>query len=364
VFGLSPVGLVILALLALVIIGPKTLPAAVEGTWLAITNLRRQQRGEEPLSMDDARLAWRAERSPMYQLVDVLNAVVEHLEEMRGRIIKAVIALAIGTAICLAFYGQIYSLLLKPISNLYVPPAPGEPTSNPTYIILNRTEVITATLALGEVTSTERLPPVQAEITIPKGTTLSIDLPAQPQRIRPVFTTPTEMFVTTFKVCILGGFALALPVVLYQVIAFVWPALIYENERRWMFIIIPLASVFFVTGILFSYFFLLPFALKYLLTFGQGIAVALPAIGTYIGFVTTLMFWIGVVFETPLFVFFLAKLHVVSYQRLRSFWKFAFLIAFVVGAVITPTPDPFNQTLVALPIFLLYILGLFFARFA
>jgi sec-independent protein translocase protein TatC len=363
-FGLSPVGLVIMVLLALVIIGPKTLPAAVEGTWLAITNLRRQQRSEEPLSMDEARLIWKAERSPIYQLVEVLNAVVEHLEEMRGRIIKIMIAMGMGTVICLLFYNQLYVLLLKPIQNLYVPPEPGDPKSNPTYIILNQTEVITATLSLGTVTGTETLPSVQAQMTIPKGTTLSVDLPTQPQRIRPIFTTPTEMFTTTFKICVLGGFSLALPIVLYQVIAFVWPALIYERERRWVFIIIPLASVFFIVGILFCYFFLLPFALNYLLTFGKGIAVAMPNIGTYIGFVTTLMFWIGVVFETPLFVFFLAKLHIVSYQKLKSFWKYAFLIAFIVGAVITPTPDPFNQTLVALPIFLLYLLGLVFARFA
>ena len=363
-FGLSPVGLVVLVLLALVIIGPKTLPAAVEGTWLAITNLRRQQRSEAPLSMDDARLIWKAERSPISQLVGVLNAVVEHLEEMRGRVLKVMLALAIGTSICLIFYNQIYALLLKPIQGLYVPPAPGDPKSNPTYIILNQTEVITATLSLGTVTGTEKLPPVQAQMTIPKGTTLSVDLPTQPQRIRPVFTTPTEMFTTTFKVCIMGGFALALPVILYQVIAFVWPALIYESERRWVYIIIPMASIFFVSGLLFSYFFLLPFALNYLLTFGKGIAVAMPSIGTYISFVTTLMFGIGVVFETPLFVFFLAKLHIVSYQKMKSLWKFAFLISFLVGAIITPTPDPINQALVAIPIFLLYLLGLVLARFA
>jgi sec-independent protein translocase protein TatC len=362
-FGLSPVTLFFIVVAILVFIGPKMLPATIESIWLALTNLQRQQRNEEPLSLEQARGVWRLSHSMIFQLVEVLNAVVEHLEELRSRLIRIVIAMALGTILCLAFYNQIYILLLKPISGLTVPLAPGEPTSKAEILVLNKATVVTATVAItipGATTDAT----VPAQITLPKGTQLSVDLPTQAQAIRPVFTAPTEMFVTTFQVCLLGGITLGLPVIIYQVIAFIWPALIYENERRWVYVIIPFASVFFAAGILFCYFALLPFALRYLLTFGGGIAVALPSIGLYISFVTNLMFWIGIVFQTPLVVFFLAKLHIVPYQKLKSFWKFAFLIAYVVGAIVTPTPDPFNQSLVAIPIFLLYVLGVLMARFA
>jgi sec-independent protein translocase protein TatC len=362
-FGLSPLGLFILIVLAMVMIGPRMLPASVESIWLAVTNLQRQNRNEELLTLEEARVMWRASGSVLYQLVQTLNAVVEHLEEMRSRILYIVVALVLGTAICLVFYNQIYGFLLKPISGLTVPAAADDPKSNPTVLVLNKDQVVTATLSL-PATATGAPTPTITQLTLPKGTALSVDLPTQPQRIRPVFLRPTEMFVTTFKVCLLGGFALALPMIIFQIVAFIWPALIYEHEKRWVYVIVPFASVFFVAGVLFSYFFLIPFALKYLLTFAGGIAVAMPSIGEIVSFETNLMFWIGMVFQTPLVVFFLAKAKIVAYPRLKAMWKIALLIAFVVGALITPTPDPINQLIVATPIFLLYLLGLVLARFA
>jgi sec-independent protein translocase protein TatC len=360
-FGLSPVTLFVLVVLALVIIGPKMLPASVEAIWLAVTNLQRSQRNEPAFTLEEARLVWKSNRSVLFQVVEVLNAVVEHLEEMRARILRVVLALALGTLICLVFYQQIYVLLLEPIKDLKVPLSPNEPATVTTDYTLKGDQVISATL---NITTTGVTTLVPALLTLPQGTVLSLTEKTPQQKVRPVFLQPTEMFVTTFQVCLLGGVALALPVIIYQIIAFIWPALIYEHERRWAYLIVPFASVFFVAGVLFCYFFLLPFALKYLLTFGGGIAVAMPSIGAIISFTTNLMFWIGMVFQTPLVVFFLAKLHIVSYQRLKSMWKVAFLLAFVIGAVITPTPDPLNQTIVAVPIFLLYLLGVVLARFA
>ena len=362
-FGLSPLMLFLMVGLALIILGPKLLPASVEGVWLMITNLQRSQRNEPQLSLEEARIGWKASHSMIFQLVEVLNAVVEHLEEMRSRILHILLALAIGTIICLVFYNQIYVLLLKPISGLTMPLSPDEPKVTTTVYTLHQDQVITTTLNLPSATSSATIT-ATTQFTLPKGLILSLDQPTLGQRVRPVFLEPTEMFITTFKVCVLGGVALGLPVIIYEVIAFIWPALIYEKERRWVYLIVPSASVFFVSGVLFCYFFLLHFALRYLLTFGGGIAVAMPSIGSIISFITNLMFWIGIVFQTPLVVFFLAKFKVVSYNKLKSFWKYAFLIAYILGAVITPTPDPFNQSLVAIPIFLLYLLGVLFARFA
>jgi sec-independent protein translocase protein TatC len=363
-FGLSPVMLFVLVGLALVILGPKLLPASVESIWLLITNLQRSQRNEPQLSIEEARLNWKASRSVVYQVVEVLNAVVEHLEEMRSRIIHIFLALALGTIICLVFYNQIYVLLLKPISGLTMPLSPDEPTVTTTLYTLHQDQVFTTTINIPAATGPAATTPITTQVTLPKGMSLALDEATVGQRVRPVFLQPTEMFTTTFKVCLLGGVTLGLPVIIYEVIAFIWPALIYEQEKRWVYLIVPFASVFFAAGVLFCYFFLLPFALKYLLTFGGGIAVAMPSIGSIISFITNLMFWIGVVFETPLVVFFLAKLKVVSYQKLKGFWKYAVLVAFVVGALITPTPDPLNQALVAVPIFLLYLLGVLLARFA
>jgi sec-independent protein translocase protein TatC len=362
-FGLSPMMLFLLVVLALLILGPKLLPASVEAIWLVITNWQRQQRSEPQLTMDEARVVWKASGSVIFQLVQVLNAVVEHLEEMRGRILKIVLALAIGTIFCLVFYNQIYVLMLKPLSNLTVPLAVDEPATTTTNFTLAKDQVFTTTLNLSGAAGTGTAV-VTTQITIPKGTILPLEQKTQTQRIRPVFLQPTEMFVTTFKVCLLGGIALALPFIVFEIVAFIWPALEKPSERRWVYLIVPFASVFFVAGLLFSYFFLVPFALKYLLTFGGGIAVAMPSIGSIISFETTLMFWLGIVFETPLIIFFLAKMKIINYQKLKGGWKIAFLVAFIVGAVITPTPDPINQTIVALPIFLLYLLGVLLARFA
>ena len=116
------------------------------------------------------------------------------------------------------------------------------------------------------------------QILLPKGIILSLDQPTQRRAGAPGVPAADRDVHDDVQGRLLGGVTLALPVIIYQVIAFIWPALIYENERRWVYLIVPSASVFFVSGMLFCYFFLLPFALKYLLTFGGGIAVAMPSL--------------------------------------------------------------------------------------
>ncbi|MBC7263564.1 MAG: twin-arginine translocase subunit TatC [Chloroflexi bacterium] len=184
-----------------------------------------------------------------------------------------------------------------------------------------------------------------------------------PAGIKPIFLRPTEMFVTYFRVALLAGMVLAMPVIVYQVLRFTLPAL-KPNERRYVFLAIPTASVFFVIGILFAQFILLPFALRYLLTFGGDIAEARWAIGEYVSFVTTLLFWSGVIFETPLLLFFLTKLGVVSTAFLSENRKYALLASAVLAAIITPTPDPFNMLLVMVPLCLMYEAGVLLSRFA
>jgi sec-independent protein translocase protein TatC len=179
--------------------------------------------------------------------------------------------------------------------------------------------------------------------------------------IQPIFVKPTEMFVTYFKVAIVAGLALSMPVIVYQLIRFAVPGL-KPNEKRWLFFVVPGASALFILGVSFGYMVLLPFALRYLLTFGGDIATPFISIGEYISFVTTLLIWMGISFELPMVVVFLSKLGVVTPKQLRGYWKYALVGSFAVAAIITPTPDPFNQTLVAVPLYLLYEIGVLFAR--
>jgi sec-independent protein translocase protein TatC len=174
---------------------------------------------------------------------------------------------------------------------------------------------------------------------------------------------PPEVFTAYLKVALFTGAALAMPVVLYEALMFVLPALT-AKEKRYTYVFVPGATICFLLGVAFGYYVLVPAALAFLGGFSDNLIQPMWSIGPYLSFITTFLFWIGVAFETPLVIFFLAKLHVVNARQLASYRKYAFLAAFVVAAVITPTPDPFNQTLVAAPLYLLYETGVFLARWA
>ena len=174
---------------------------------------------------------------------------------------------------------------------------------------------------------------------------------------KPVFTELTEYLSVYFNIALLAGLAVAIPVILYETVMFLLPGLT-PRERRYVYILLPSASLLFVVGLLFSNYVLLPPALGFLLNFGSDIATPLIRIGNYINVVTRLMFWTGIIFETPLLMVFLAKLGVMSYRTFGRARRWIFILAFVAGALITPTMDPINQTLVAVPIIVLYELGI------
>jgi sec-independent protein translocase protein TatC len=224
--------------------------------------------------------------------------IFEHLNEIRQRLIKVSLAVAITTGLCLVFTTQIMELLLVPSGG-----------------------------------------------------------------IKPIFLKPTEMFLTYMKVGLIAGVCLAMPVIVYQLMRFLAPGLKPE-EKKWLYTLVPGVTAFFIAGVAFAYFAMLPFALKYLLTFGGDLVEAKWTISEYISFVTTLLLWVGISFETPMIIFFLAKLKIVDAKKLSGYRKYAIVGAFVAAAIITPTPDPFNQTMVAVPIILLYELGIIMARFA
>jgi sec-independent protein translocase protein TatC len=174
---------------------------------------------------------------------------------------------------------------------------------------------------------------------------------------------PTENVTTYFRVALVAGAVLAMPFLVYFIWTFIAPGL-EKRERRYVRFIVPGATVLFVVGVAFAWFIMLPAAIHFLADFEPDIFKTSWRASAYIPFVTSLMFWIGVAFELPLIVFFLAKLKIVTAKKLLSWWRFAVVGAAVVAALITPTVDPFNMALVMGPLVLLYFLSIFMARLA
>lgn len=225
-------------------------------------------------------------------------SLFEHLAELRTRLLRAIIALALCTLLSFAFAKPLLRLLLAPMGN------------NP-----------------------------------------------------PVALTPTEAVGTFMRVALIAGVTLAMPVIVYQMMRFVAPGLT-PQEKQYLFVIVPGATISFLAGAAFAYFIMLPAAVPFLQNFLSDIIRQQWAIGKYISFVTDLLFWIGLSFETPLLIFFLAKLRIVSARMLWRNFRYAIITTAVLAALITPTTDPFNMALVMGPLMVLYLVGVIMAWIA
>jgi sec-independent protein translocase protein TatC len=196
--------------------------------------------------------------------------------------------------------------------------------------------------------------PVMTILTLPAEHTL-------PEGAKLTAIRPGEMFVSYMKVALVTGAALAMPVIVYQVMRFVMPAL-HPHEQRYLLASIPAITLAFIVGLLFGLFVVIPVAVRYLMAFGGDVVTAMWSIEEYLSFITTLLFWLGVSFETPIIIFFLARLGAVNPRQLSRYRRYALVGSFVIAAIITPTPDPLNQAIVGIPIYLLYELGVLLAR--
>lgn len=174
---------------------------------------------------------------------------------------------------------------------------------------------------------------------------------------------PTESLSNYMKVALLCGVILAMPFIVYQLARFIMPGLT-KRERRYLYVLVPGATLCFLTGVAFAYFVMLPAALPFLGSFMADLVEQNWAIGEYLSFVTSLLFWIGVAFELPLFVYFLAKAGVIDAQTLSKNRKYAVIAIAFLSAVITPTVDPLNMALVMGPLIVLYEVGVILARIA
>ena len=173
---------------------------------------------------------------------------------------------------------------------------------------------------------------------------------------------PTEGFTTYMRVSLFTGIALSMPIILYEIYAYIDPAL-RPKERLFLLTLGPFVLLLFVGGMAFCYFVLLPNAINFLFTFGSEVFEASPRASEYISFVTTFILGSGLVFEMPVIIYAITAIGLVQRSWLAKQRRYVVLGVFIVAAVITPTPDPFNQTLVAIPMYLLFEVGLLLSRF-
>jgi len=222
-------------------------------------------------------------------------SLVDHLQELRKRLAKAMIALAIGGSVSYFYAEEIVHLITAPAGKLY-------------------------------------------------------------------YMNPAEAFFAYLKVSFFAGFLLALPVILYQAWAFIVPALA-NKERKASVLLVPSSVVLFLGGLGFSYYFVLPAGIKFFMGYATEELQPLFSLGQYLSFVISFLIPFGFIFELPLFILVMAQMGIISSQLLRSKRKIVLVLAFVIGAVISPTPDVLSQTMVALPMLVLYELSILLVKY-
>ena len=179
----------------------------------------------------------------------------------------------------------------------------------------------------------------------------------------PVFTNITEFWGVVMRVSLLTGLLISFPFIIYQIIAFILPGL-KNNEKKFFIILMPGSLISFYLGSAFGFFILVPPAIKFLVLFGGDVSVPLIRIGSLVQLTVNLMIWMGISFQLPIIMYLTTVLKLTIFLMFKRLRKWFLVLAFVLGAIITPTFDPVNQLIVALPIILLYEVGLILSRLA
>ena len=175
-----------------------------------------------------------------------------------------------------------------------------------------------------------------------------------------IATGVAEAFFTAIKVAFFSGIILALPIIFWQFWMFIAPGL-YANEKKMVVPFVASATIMFLMGASFAYYVVVPFGFEFLVNFGNTIVTVTPRIGEYVGFFTKIMVGFGISFELPVITFFFAVLGLVTDQSLKSFFKYAVIIIFVVASLLTP-PDVLTQLLMAGPMIILYGVSIYIAK--
>lgn len=267
----------------------------------------------------------------------------DHLEELRVRIMRAAAAVLLGMVAGWNYREQLFAWLLRPLEIAWFCRARSGCTVPGVYDWMLHADRFRATRAAAAAALRNN----------PGG------FPVDPQVH---FPDPTSAFVSYLKIAAIGGFVLALPVVFYQLWAFIAPGL-YDREKRLIVPFVLFSTLFFVGGSLFGYHFVFPVGYEWFLGFGGTVAgtqvKVVPTImmDEYLGFTSQMLLAFGVVFQLPLFVFFLSLAGIVTWQQLLKFGRYFTVLAFIVAAVLTPTPDVYSQVMLALPLVGLYFVA-------
>ncbi|MDF2499445.1 MAG: tatC [Anaerosporomusa subterranea] len=176
------------------------------------------------------------------------------------------------------------------------------------------------------------------------------------------YMNPAEAFFSYLKVSLFAGFLLALPMVLYQAWAFTVPALA-NKERRASLFLVPASVILFFGGLGFSYYFVLPASIKFFMGYATDVLQPMFSLGQYLSFVISFLLPFGLIFELPLFILVLAKFGIISSQLLIRRRKIVLLLAFILGGIVSPTPDVMSQTMMALPLLALYEISLLIVKY-
>jgi len=171
---------------------------------------------------------------------------------------------------------------------------------------------------------------------------------------------PTEGLQTYFRVALVAGVTIAMPWMLYQLWRFIEPGL-HGNEKRYVYIFVPSATLLFLLGAAFCWFILLPSAIVFLANFMPDIFSAEWTSQEYVGFATSFILWVGVAFQMPLIIYFLARFGIVTSEVLREHWRVAVVGIAVIAAAVTPSIDPVTMILTMIPLVLLYLLSIVLA---
>ncbi|MVN88050.1 twin-arginine translocase subunit TatC [Deinococcus sp. HMF7620] len=172
----------------------------------------------------------------------------------------------------------------------------------------------------------------------------------------------TDQFVLSLNISFWAGFALALPFILGQIWGFIAPGL-YPQERRWALPFVIGAGFAFLCGALFGYYLVLPTMVGFLLDFLAGTVTPLLNLRDYIGTITTFLIAFGLAFEMPILAVILTRIGLVNHGILRRSWRIALIVIMLFAAIITPTPDPTSMLMVAVPLYVLYELGVLLSHF-
>ncbi|MEW6719589.1 MAG: twin-arginine translocase subunit TatC [Thermodesulfobacteriota bacterium] len=227
---------------------------------------------------------------------EIRQPITEHLEELRSRLLRSLIAFGVATALCYNFSAEIYRELLRPVTG------------------------------------------------------------ALPADSRMIFTELTEAFLTYFKLALWGGFVLASPVIFYQVWRFVSPGL-YSKERKLVVMFAFWTTLGMLAGMAFAYFIAVPSIMTFFLSFGRNVVVPMPSMKETLSLVLRLLLIFGVMFELPLVLYLAGRGGILSASFLRKWRKGAILGALLLATVLTP-PDVVSQILVSVPMYALFELGI------